>query len=324
MRKLLVIFFAITFSLFLAACSGGSNNDDASEKNTDTNEEGSAETIEVRHELDSNVVEVPKNPEKVAVFDIGSLDTIASLGEQDRVVGLPQATIPAYLSEFTDEKYENFGSLKEPDFEKIHASNPDLIIITGRQMELYDQFKEIAPTIYLDIDTHNYLGSFEKNATLLGEIFDKEDEVASKLDELNEQVDGIKEEVSKTDDTALIVLGTEGKVSAYGPASRFGIIHDVFGVTPADANIEESTHGQSITFEYILETNPDIIYVIDRDSAIGMESSVKESFENDIVQKTDAYQNDRILYLDGEIWYLAGGGLQSLSMMIDEISETIK
>ena len=55
---------------------------------------------------------------------------------------------------------------------------------------------------------------------------------------------------------ALIVLGSEGKVSAYGPSSRFGVIHDVFGFKAADEKIEVSTHGQNVTFEYILETNP--------------------------------------------------------------------
>lgn len=318
MRKLLTIFLAITFSLFLVACgNGASENDGATEDNNE-------ETIEVRHELDNDVVNVQKSPERVVVFDFGALDTLSFLGLEDKIVGLPQATIPNYLNEFADEKYENFGSLKEPEFEKIHAAQPDLIIISGRQMELYDQFKEIAPTIYLDIDTHNYLGSFEKNATLLGEIFEKESEIEAELAALIEQIDEIKTVVSNSNETALVVLGTEGKVSAYGPNSRFGIIHDVFGITAADANIEESTHGQSITFEYILETNPDIIYIIDRDSAIGMESGVQESFENDIVQKTDAYKNDRLLYLDGEIWYLAGGGLQSLSMMINEIEGTIQ
>lgn len=319
MRKLLTIFFAITFSLVLVACGGDTSGNGGATDNADD-----YDTLEVRHELDNDPVMVPKNPEKIVVFDLGALDTLAFLGLEDKIVGLPQATIPNYLNEFASDAYENLGSLKEPEFEKIHAAQPDLIIISNRQMELYDQFKEIAPTIYFDIDTHNYLGSFEKNATLLGDIFEKETEIMEELSALTEQIDEIKTVVSETNETALIVLGTEGKVSAYGPISRFGVIHDVFGIAPADANIEESTHGQSITFEYILETNPDIIYIIDRDSAIGMESSVKESFENDIVQKTDAYKNDRLLYLDGEIWYLAGGGLQSLAMMIEEITGTIQ
>ncbi len=62
---------------------------------------------------------VKKNPEKVVVFDFGILDTLDELGIE--VAGLPQANIPSYLSKYEDEKYANLGSLKEPDFEAIHA-----------------------------------------------------------------------------------------------------------------------------------------------------------------------------------------------------------
>ena len=238
MRNIFRIVLIVTISILLIACSDNTNENDT----TKIDEE---ETIEVLHELDHDPVIVPKNPERVVVFDIGALDTLSFLGEEQRVVCLPQATVPNYLSEFASDEYENFGSLKEPEFEKIHAAQPDLIIISGRQMELYEQFREIAPTIYLDIDTHNYVNSFEQNARLLGEIFDKEDEIEAELETIQEKINAIKENVQSVDESALIVLGTEGKVSAYGPASRFGIIHDVFGIKPADPNIEESTHGQS-------------------------------------------------------------------------------
>ena len=50
------------------------------------------------------------------------------------------------------EKYTNVGSLKEPDFEAIHAMQPDVIFISTRQAELYEQFAEIAPTVYVELD----------------------------------------------------------------------------------------------------------------------------------------------------------------------------
>lgn len=38
--------------------------------------------------------------------------------------------------------------------------------------------------------------------------------------------------------TGLIVLTTGGKVSAYGPGSRFGVLHDSFGIQPAVAKLD--------------------------------------------------------------------------------------
>ena len=56
-------------------------------------------------------------------------------------------------------------------------------------------------------------------------------------------------------------------MSAYGPNSRFGLVHDVLGYKAVDEKIDVSTHGQNITFEYIVEKNPDVLFVIDRDAA---------------------------------------------------------
>ena len=46
--------------------------------------------------------------------------------------------------------------------EKIFELNPDLIIISGRQADYYEELSKIAPTINLSIDNKNYLESFEK------------------------------------------------------------------------------------------------------------------------------------------------------------------
>ncbi|MET3576514.1 siderophore ABC transporter substrate-binding protein [Bhargavaea ullalensis] len=320
-KKLSIFAILLAFLLILGACgnkdAGNADKSDDSASGDKKAEE--TETITIKHELGE--APVKKNPENVVVFDFGILDTLDELGVN--VKGVPQATVPSYLEKYKSDEYTNVGSLKEPDFEAIHALKPDVIFISGRQADLYDQFAEIAPTVYIPLDTTDYLNSFKENMNTVAKIFDKEDEMKQELADIDDRVAAIQEKTSGMDEKGLIVLGTEGKVSAYGPASRFGLIHDVFGVKPADDKIEASTHGQNITFEYILDTNPDILYVIDRDAAIGTDSSVKASLENDLVKKTNAYKNDKIVYLNGEVWYLAGGGLQSMKEMISEVEGSL-
>ena len=41
------------------------------------------------------------------------------------------------------------------------------------------------------------------------------------------------------------------------------------GYYQADENIDDSTHGQEVTFEYLHETNPGHIFVVDRNSITG-------------------------------------------------------
>ncbi|MFL6517659.1 MAG: siderophore ABC transporter substrate-binding protein, partial [Bacillus sp. (in: firmicutes)] len=278
-----------------------------------------SEKMTIKHQYGE--AEVNKNPEKVVIFDFGVLDTLDELGIE--VTGLPQASIPSYLKKYADKKYTNVGSLKEPDFEVIHELQPDVIFISGRQAELYDQFAEIAPTVYIGLDYANFMESFEKNMNLIGEIFGKEDQVASELKAIKASVEKLNNQASALDKKGLILLANEGKVSAYGPSSRFGLIHDVFGFGAADKKIEVSTHGQSVTFEYIMEKNPDVLFIIDRATAVGGEIGAKEIIENELVKKTAAFKNDKIIYLDADTWYLSGGGLKSVKSMTKEIESAI-
>ena len=80
-----------------------------------------------------------------------------------------------YLSKYKEDKYSDLGGLKEPDFEAINELNPDLIIISGRQADMYDKFAEIATTVYLSVDGSDYLNDFSRNLDVLGKIFGKED-----------------------------------------------------------------------------------------------------------------------------------------------------
>ncbi|RJS60368.1 siderophore ABC transporter substrate-binding protein [Bacillus sp. PK3_68] len=317
-KKLSLLMITAMLVAIMAAC--GSNED--KEKSSSSEPKKETEEVTVKHELGET--KVKKNPEKVVVFDFGSLDTLDKLGVE--VTGLPKENIPKYLSKYEEDKYENVGSLKEPDFEKVNELSPDLIIISGRQAELYDQFAEIAPTIYLAVDPADFMNSFKKNATTLGEVFDKEEEVKTELTKVEDEISKLKEQASKDKKNALVVLANDGKVSAYGPGSRFGIIHDVFGVTPVDKNIEVSTHGQSISFEYIVEKNPDYLFVVDRGAVVaeGGGSSAKQVIENDLVKNTKAYKDGHIVYLDPGYWYLSGGGLESVSAMVKEVQSALK
>ncbi|MFD1707017.1 siderophore ABC transporter substrate-binding protein [Siminovitchia sediminis] len=302
-------------AVVLAACGGSEESQTGASE-----EEKQGEEITITHEYGEATVQ--KNPEKVVVFDFGVLDTLDELGIE--AAGVPQMNIPAYLEKYEGEQYTNVGSLKEPDFEAIHELQPDVIFISARQAELYDQFAEIAPTIFMGLDESQYMESFKGNMETIGKIFGKEDEVKAELEAIDQQIAEMNEKTEAMDKKALIVLANEGKVSAYGPASRFGWIHDVLGFKPADESIESSTHGQGISFEYILETNPDIMFVIDRSAAIEEKAEpAKEAIENDLVQKTTAYQEGNIIYLDADYWYLSGGGLQSMKAMVKGMEEAL-
>ncbi|MFB0637328.1 siderophore ABC transporter substrate-binding protein [Bacillus rugosus] len=317
MKKFALLFIALVTAVVISACG---NQSTSSSKGSDSKEE----QITVKHQLDKNGTKVPKNPKKVVVFDFGSLDTLDKLGLDDKVAGLPKQALPSYLSKFKDDKYADVGSLKEPDFEKVADIDPDLIIISGRQSESYKEFSEIAPTIYLGVDTAKYMESFKSDAETIGKIFDKEDKVKDELATIDNSIADLKKKAEKLNKNGLVIMANDGKISAFGSKSRYGLIHDVFGVTPADKNIKASTHGQSVSYEYISKTNPDYLFVIDRGTAIGETSSTKQVVENDYVKNVNAVKNDHVVYLDSATWYLSGGGLESMTQMIKEVKDGLE
>jgi len=317
MKKLrfLSIMFALIF--LLAACGSSEETSKSSGSKGEKIEE-KAEEVTIKF----GEVTIEKNPKKVVVFDFGVLDTLDTFGVE--IAGLPQAIVPKTLEKYAGSEYTNVGSLKEPDFEALHELQPDVIFISGRQSELYDQFAEIAPTVFVEVDYTDYMSSLEKNFKLLAEVFEKEDVLDTKMNELKASAEALNKEASADDSKALILLANEGKVSAYGPGSRYGFVHDVFGFKAVDENLEVSQHGQSITFEYILEKNPDVLFVIDRSAAIGGEVGAKDTIENELVQKTNAYKNGKIIYLDAVNWYIAGNGITSTQSMVEEVKTALE
>lgn len=266
-------------------------------------------------------VEVPVNPETVVTFDYGALDVLGNMGIE--VAGLPKQGLPNYFSQYKDDKYINLGGLKEPDFESVSAADPDLIIISGRQEDMYDKFAEIAPTILLDIDGNKCMEDFARNTTALGTIFDKQNLVDEKLATIQAEIDEINKTVTENNLTAGTIMVNEGNISAYGAESRFGIIYNNLGFLNMDDNKETATHGSQISFEYLVEKNPEYLFVVDRGAATGQEGTAKSVLANELVKATDAYKNDKIIYLDSVSWYTIAGGFDSTQRMIDDIANAI-
>ncbi|RUL53623.1 MULTISPECIES: siderophore ABC transporter substrate-binding protein [Lysinibacillus] len=315
--------------LVLAACSSKEESTEGTESNATPAEEAteteSATTypLTVKSTVEGYAdVTFEKVPEKIVVMDYGFLDTLDTLGVE--VTGVAKGNFPEHLAKYADDKYLNAGTLKEPLFEDIAAMEPDAIFISGRQADFYDQLSEIAPTVFVGVDTANYWNSFIDSVNIAAELFGKQDLAEEKLAEVEAAIEEVKT-VAGENGKALVTLYNE-TLSAYGPGegSRFGYVHSVFGFKAADETLEDSTHGAQVTYEQVLKINPDILFVVDRLSATGEKSNVKEAIENDIINKTTAAQNGKIVYLDGALWYLVTGGLQSELAKVEEIKEKLK
>jgi iron complex transport system substrate-binding protein len=276
-----------------------------------------AQDLKVRHA--KGETSVPLKPRKVLAFDLASLDTLSALGVE--VSGVPTARFPEYLTKYGSDKYEKVGTLFEPDYEAVNAAEPDLIIIGGRSSAKYTELAKIAPTIDMTVDPKDYVGNVKRNVQLLAQIFDKKAEAESHLAKLVRSIADLRQKASKAG-KGLLVLTTGGKMSAYGPGSRFGHLHTEFGIVPAVEGLATTNHGQAVSAEFILKTNPDWLFVIDRDSATGQNGgATKKVLDNDLVAQVAAWKDNQVVYLDPSDWYLVGGGLTAMQASVDQITQ---
>ena len=266
-------------------------------------------------------LEIDGVPETVIVFDLATLDTLDALGVE--VDGVPGGNLPPYLRHFADAGAIPVGTLFEPDYEAVAAAGADLIIVGGRSAAKYSDLAKIAPTIDLSTNRDDYLASARRNVETLGKIFAKEEEAEARLAALDGSVAKLRTEASEAG-RVLVLLTTGGRMSAHGPGSRFGIIYDDYGLTPAVEGLDTGNHGQAMSNEFILETNPDWLFVVDRDAAIGREgNSAQQVLDNELVRQTTAWQEDQIVYLDPASWYLVGGGLTAMQSSVDQITQAL-
>ncbi|NLK93812.1 MAG: ABC transporter substrate-binding protein [Clostridiales bacterium] len=313
MNKKVISIVAIIIVVLIGGVSLFKGNNSKKANNVD-------EVILIEHKYGET--EVKKNPEKVVVLDYGALDIMNAAGID--VVALPKASLPKYLSEYNDDKYVDIGGLKEFDMEKINELNPDLIIIEGRQEEYYEELSKIAPTIGLGTENTDFLGSANKNGEILGKLFNKEEIIGEKLKEIAESLNDVKEKVLNADVDAATVMITDSSLSVYGEKSRFNMIYNEFGFKINDAGVSDSKHGDSISYEYLLDKNPDYIFVIDKNAITKTENTTAtDLMNNELIKKTNAYKNNKIIFLDPEAWYVGGSGINSINKRIEEISNSL-
>lgn len=266
---------------------------------------------------------VPVNPDVVLSFDYASIDTLQALGVT--VDGMPPLELSGETT-YADENTLNIGSLFEPDYEAVNAAEPDLIIIAGRSAEAYPELSKIAPTIDLSFAGEDFIAELTSNTETLAQIFDKEAEAQAILDDIGAQVETLREQVAEGGN-GLVIMTSGGSVSALAPANERGgrgaLLYQTLGLEPSVPDVEEATHGEPISFEFLLEHNPDRLFVIDRDAAIGEAEGqpAEQVLDNPLVHETTAWQDEQITYLTPFDWYIiTGAGLDSAQRMLSEVA----
>jgi len=344
MKKLLALFLSVSIVLSMAACSSSTaaSNSEPASTELASNEPASTEPVSTETvpdeisepdvvtitaynaEKELIEVEVPYNPQRVAVMDMATLDMMDYWNLGDRVVGMAKKTHVDYLKSYIDnEDIQNLGTLHESDLEAMMAAEPDIIFIGNRMASQYDALSEIAPVVYMALDYEaGLIQCMKNNVGNVAKIFGMEKMAESQIAGFESRIEVLA--AAAKDKTAAIGVVTSGGFNTLGNTSRCSLIGREVGFENLANNVD-ATHGNESSFELLVELNPDYIFVLDRDSAIAAEGAqiASEVMENELVQKTSAYQNNQIVYLTPAPWYLAEGGLTAMDAMLSDLEGAI-
>lgn len=257
-------------------------------------------------------------PAKVLVQDWATFDNLAAL--DIAVAGVPSSNVPGYLADQVPADLLQLGSLFEPDFEGIAAAQADVYFVAARSAAAYATAKDIVPTIDLSVNNDAVIAGLEKNLTILGDIFDVQPKAAELIAALDAKVAAVKAAAAGKGN-ALVLVTNAGKLGVYGPDSRVSWIYNEVGIPSALAEVKDGDHGgDAVTFEFLLEVNPDWVFVVDRDAGTGENNGAAAALlDNELFNQTTAAQNGQIVYLDPQAAYITMNGYSAVSLMLDQV-----
>ena len=347
MKKLIAMLLAMVMVFALAACgttdsteTTGSNetaNAPTEEQVAETTEAPKPETVTIQALNGDKVmadIEVPYDPQRIAILDMPALDIIDALNLGDRIVGSAKVTIE-YLTQYNPDDSNgaimNLGSVKTADLEKVAACEPDIIFIGGRLSSMYADLSAIAPVVYLAVDYEKgVVESTKYNAQTIASIFGKEAEVDAMFDGFQPRIDALNAVLNGHD--ILLAMYNNNAMSIMDTQSQLNILAAELGGNNLGETVGEAdkaTHGEDASWETIINLNPEYIFVLDRSTATGAADEgvlgAREVIENDLIKELDCYKEGKIIYFiqHANVWYTSTGGVQALDTMLADLEAAL-
>jgi len=346
-KKFATTVLMVLLALALAACGSSSNSAGSgstessspapSESSAAPSESAKPTTVEVT-DSSGNKVTVPVNPQSVVSLDNRTFETLEAWGI--KLAAAPKNVMPADSAYVKDESVQNVGSHTEPNLEVIAAVNPDLVIVGQRFAKFYEDIKKLVPqaaVINVNIDVSaadgtagdSLVNGFKDITTMLGQIFDKNDEAAELNARFDQALEAAKAAYNGTD-TVMSVIVSGGNIGYSAPQNGrvWGPLYDIFGWVPA-LEVENATtdhQGDEVSVEAIAQSNPDWMFVLDRDAATssGEESVPAQDVINNApaLQNTTAVSKGQVLYAPTDTY--TNESIQTFIEIFQEIAQTLK
>lgn len=279
----------------------------------------SADFKEKTIQHDFGTTTLTKEPKKIVVLNNLYSEILVPLGITPAAATTAQAGSDEFSTlfkkEFKKAKVVSVGWQKTPDLETIAELEPDLILMTVHQKDLYDKLNQIAPTVGYLIDTEENW-DYTEVALKVADIFGKKSKMKKILKKTADKQADLAKKIEKEygDQTLMYVRVTEKDIRYYG-YGRLGYLYETYKFNRV-ADFPAENMYEIIDTEKIKELNPDLM-IVQADSKELLESKLKES---PVWQQLSAVKNKKVIYADYSTWML-GFGVVSQEQIMKQIQK---
>lgn len=262
-------------------------------------------------------------PKRVVVLTNEGAEALLSVGVTPVGSTKPRAGdewYPHLAKELKDTKV--VGTERDVNLEAIMKLKPDLII--GNKMrheKVYEQLKEIAPTVYAE----TLRGDWKENFTLYTKAVNKEKEGNKALDDYKKRIEGLKEKLGdKVDSKVSIIRFVPGDVRIYQKNSFSGVVLNDIGFKRPPLQDKDDFAIKGVTKEQIPDMDGDYLFYFtsdkDTDKTNEGNTIAKEWTEDPLFKQLQASKNEKVFEVDEVIWNTAGG-IKAANLMLDDIEK---
>lgn len=282
---------------------------------------------------------VPATPSRLAVYDLGALDTLNALGL--RAVAVPKATFPATLTAYNTNGVAQAGSLFEPDTKALTELKPDLIVVGGRSQKQAEALSAIAPTVNLSLRADHFVEDLTGQTQSLGKAFGKQKEADTLVKGFEKAQADLKKLTKGKSAVMLFTVG--GNTMVHAPGDRFGYLHALTGFTavvpPAEAGANDGPRPKAgspeakarqeaaaAVLKKAIAANPDWLVVLDRGAATGggENKALEILAKHPELSQTAAVKAGRVVVVDAPSWYIVGGGIANVTKILQDTARAVK
>lgn len=262
-------------------------------------------------------VEIPKNAKRIVDLS-GNSDILSILGYQ--VIGTANSDaydytkFPSYLEDtLKGATILGYSMQDTMDIEAVMNLEPDVIVISTVQEKMYEQLKEIAPTVMVQNEALNW----KEDIRHMAEIFGRSTQAETWLKAYEKKADILSEKIKEKygkDTSYLSFLASGGQFFVFSDAGFGDVLYNDLGLSkPAGMPKQSDISLPVVTYEGLAEIDADYIFLITT------QEMQKELENNRIWKNLLAVKNQHVVTLPSSPYFNQGYSPIGREKLLDEI-----